>query len=102
MTDSENTWSQVGGRQPIIVCLILIFSDLLKIENNTVAECSGKQKAAISHLVTVRKTIDVPQDNINSLLTLLWNKATLKSEMIICGPNKRRSLDANQEGSCLT
>lgn len=55
----------------MIVCLVLIFLDVLKKENNNVAECSGKQKAAISPLVTVRKTIGVPEDNMNNLLTLL-------------------------------
>ena len=74
--DSGKTWSQVGGKQPMIVCLVLIFSDLLK-NNNNIAECSSEQKAAISHLVTVKETIDVPKDNISNLLILLWRKAAL-------------------------
>ena len=49
---------------------------LTKKKKIIIAECSGKQKAATSHLVTVRQTIDVPWDNINNLLTLLWEKAT--------------------------
>lgn len=73
--DSRKTWSWLRRRQPMIVCLVLVFLHLLK-ENNNVAKCSGKQKAAISHFQTVRETIDIPQDNINILLTLLSGKAT--------------------------
>lgn len=75
---------------------------LIKEKKIIIAECSGKQKAAISHLVTVRETIDAPRDSINNLLTLLWKKSNIQSKMIICGPNNRTSLDANLEGSCCT
>lgn len=75
VTDSRKPWSRLRRRQPMIVCLVLVFLHLLK-ENNNVAKCSGKQKAAVSHFQTVRETIDTPQDNINILLTLLSEKAT--------------------------
>lgn len=72
--DSESSWRKTA--RDYVSCSNLFRLIFLK-ENNNVAECSGKQKVAMSHLVTVRETIDVPKDNINNLLILLWKKATL-------------------------
>lgn len=71
-------------------------------EKNNVAKCSGKQKSASSYLGTIRETIDVPKDSINNVLILLWKMETLRLRvvLIMCGSNKRTSLDANLEGLC--